>query len=79
MSDLLEIWLDKHPHVCGYLFVLLIFPTIHLYTQTFNIRRVFGMRPGDGWWLKRPRHGGGLPRKSKSHPPFIDNDRTPPA
>lgn len=44
-------WLQGHPHLCAWLALLI----AHQYWQSFNIRRVIGMRKGDGFWLMPPR------------------------
>jgi hypothetical protein len=72
MDGFPEHWLDAHPHVCGYLFALFIIPTIHLYVQTWTIRKVAKMRKGDGLFMQGPR------RSRRSRPPLpIDEDKTP--
>ena len=79
-----EAWARAHPDIC---WLALVF-VAHLYSQTFNIRKVMHMRRGD--WLWCGRRGGWLERmaiwlhlakpvhvRRKSRPPLVDDDKTP--
>ena len=64
VDEVFDHWLVSHPHICAWMFLILIFPVIHLYLQTWTIRRVKRMRRGDGWWPQPARK-----QPLKSRPP----------
>ena len=47
-----EAWAKAHPALCGWLLVFV----LHLYSQTWNLRKVMHMRRGDWLWCW-PRGG----------------------
>jgi hypothetical protein len=50
-SDSIRKWFTGHGTTCGWLLLFI----LHLYIQSYNQRRVLGMRKGDGFWLMPPR------------------------
>lgn len=93
MDDLIEQFMDAHPHLCGKLFMFLILPVIHLYLRTGTLGKILGWRGLDGFFLMPPRNHwfsrlmvrlhlmkpAPPPRSRKSKPPVpeLDPDKTP--
>lgn len=79
LASLSEPWLQRHPHICAVLLIPIVLALAHLYSQTWTIRRVFGMRNGDGLWIRPPRYGKKPPRKAGARSKMLtDDDKTPP-
>jgi hypothetical protein len=51
MSESIRHWFDGHGSTCGWILILV----LHNYILQFNVRRVLGMRRGDGIWMMPPR------------------------
>ena len=89
MDELVQEFLAHHPHLCAWLFMVIVPPLIHLYANVLTLHKILHTRRGDFFFMQGPR-GNRLERlliwlhlakpvhvRHKHRPPLVDDDKTP--